>query len=289
MKFFSALGDNYKNFISTFFQTHSLVTVKDSTGNTQQTVVTFETAVLKAIHEEQTQRLMTDQAGIKANLFAGRGGNGNNKNNKRPPSKRSDATCHYCVKANRRVTTHKPKRCFFKHPELRPESWGSNDAKRQKTEGAAANANTANLAVTNNSYNSAALNPTFITLRDNPEGDRATPTHAPSILSRMFSGFKSLQSIGNTGMTNTSPTVPKISPLANIPMDSSTGKALLHLGLLSLPNEKAKDLAKKIAQCIVLDSGCSQTNLCQKSLFTDLRPYKGPPVYGINETIVTPE
>lgn len=113
------------------------------------------------------------------------------------------------------------------------------------------------------------------------------PNFKPGILSRMFSGFKGRFTAPEVNKEAAEPTPASL--MENVPLDSSTRRALVKLGFLNMPKVKADELMRRIANCIILDSGCSQTNLCDRSLFENLRPYDGPVIHGIGGVSVTPE
>lgn len=305
-KLLSALGPNYSIFLTTFYQSHSIIPERNEAGEITKTAVTFEETLQLTLQEEQNLRIRNNN-GLQAGLLHAQrpnkpqGGKGKRKTPDGPQ-------CNHCETAGRRVTNHSPDDCFWEHPEKAPSYWRGNKTqqpKRQKLSNNDTPAVPAKLMYGNNGASSdagpAVVN-TFLAVRD----DTAEPlqvTPQPSILSRFFRGIlpgaypvvtrersdKQPAAGLPAGLTANPTTLAPELELDGIPDGSSTGQRLMKLGLMSLPKDKAMELARKLQEVLVLDSGCSQTSCCKRELFSNLRPYKGPQIYGIGGKVLTPE
>jgi hypothetical protein len=114
-KFLSGLGPSFDIFLTSFYQTHSLIPERDDKKEIATKAVTFETAVIAAEKEEQSQKVREE----KVAYLAKGGGSGDAK---------EVPWCSHCDKA-----FHTRDSCFTLHPELRRAREDKDDRKKKRT------------------------------------------------------------------------------------------------------------------------------------------------------------
>lgn len=72
----------------------------------------------------------------------------------------------------------------------------------------------------------------------------------------------------------------------SIPADSRTADALTKLGLVGLSDSATRDIAQRLQQVYVVDTGCGQHTFSRKDGFLNMRRYSGPATMGIGGKVV---
>jgi hypothetical protein len=117
-KFLTGLGSNFDVFLTSFYQTHSLIPERHGENEITVKAVTFEEAVMAAEKEEQSLKIRDEKVAYLAN--GGRGGSGNGDAKEVP-------WCTHCRKA-----FHTRESCFALHPNLKKAHEEKRSERKQK-------------------------------------------------------------------------------------------------------------------------------------------------------------
>jgi hypothetical protein len=278
-KFLTGLGSSFDIFLTSFYQNHALIPVRDENRAITTIAVTFEEAFIAAEKEEQSQRVREDKAALVS------------------VKDTIQTEILYCSHCNKRY--HTKDKCFLLRPDLKKAFDEKRDKKnRQKKR------NSQKRSLQERDRDPADED---TEMEDSPTiyakytSFTSTPTHVPASTSEPFWSLPE-----NDGVVSFD-ALPRISGdfiSANIAVylghadkdgDEEPASASATLTTLTTPDldERfafmATQFATEMPDFFVVDSGCTQHASCKRQNFASLRPYDGKALSGIGGKKLMPQ
>ena len=273
-KFLTGLGSSFDVFLTSFYQNHALILVRDESEDVTTIAVTFEEAFIAAEKEEQNQSVQENKAALVS------------------VKDTVQFEVPYCSYCNKRY--HTKDNCYVLHPELKKALDEKRDKQNRKKK-----RNAQKKSLQKKDKDSADED---AEMDDSPAihakyaSFASTPTHVPASTSELYwslpenDGIVSFDALPNISGDFVSANIAVY--LGNTDEDRDEDPASATLTTPDLDKRFAfiaTQFASEMPDFFVVDTGCTQHASCKRENFASLRPYDGKALSGIGGKKLMPQ